>query len=269
MKDYVIIKWKNKMKIRRSILAFLALFLFSSCSNNGDNTDELPLPSSISISANDFHMENVFTTLVKNINYRLCVKSSDGGMKYEDIYFTYDAIHFELTPMFPYKNVDTYKEYHYILTAKQDTGSGFLCASYRHVSASETYYFTDTSIESSLLSFTNGLRNLNTNQVFHFADYETYASFDSENSIGKQSTFSELYFQNHDLAVANISYSSSTLNISYHGSFMQENTLNIAFDFEENKEVTFDVMTKTYYVQLEKVAGITSISLFKSAQYFD
>lgn len=269
MKDYAIIQWRNNMKITRSLLALITLFFISSCSSNGDNIDELPIPSSIAITANDYHMENVFTNLVKDINYRLSVKSSDSAMKYADIDFAYDAINFELTPMYPYKSADTYKEYYFILTAKQDVGSASLSVSYREVSAIETYFFTDTLIESSLLAFTNGLPSQNTNHVFYFADYETYASFDNENSIGKQSTYNESYFQNHDLALANISYSSSTLNISYHGAFMQENTLNIAFDFEEDEEALFDIKSKAYYVQLEKVTSVTSVSLFKSAQFFD
>ena len=257
------------MRITRTFLALIALFFISSCSNNGDNTDELPLPSSISIIAYDYHMENTFTNLVKNINYRLSVKSSDSGMKYADIDFTYDATYFELTPMHPYKSADTNKEYYFILTAKQDAGSASLSLAYREVSADETYFFSDTSIESSLLSFTNGLQSQNTNQVFYFADYETYSSFDSENSIGKLSTYNETYFQNHDLAIANISYSSSTLNINYHGAFIQEEILNIAFDFEEDEEVLFDSKSKAYFVQLEKIAGVTDASLFKSAQFFD
>ena len=65
------------MRITRTFLALIALFFISSCSSNGDNTDELPTPSSISITANDYHMENVFTNLVKDMNYRLSIKSID------------------------------------------------------------------------------------------------------------------------------------------------------------------------------------------------
>ena len=171
--------------------------------------------------------------------------------------------------MHPYKGANTYKEYYFILTSKQDKGSASLLVTYGEVNAIETYFFTDTSIESSLLAFTNGLRNQNSNQVFYFADYETYSSFDNENSIGKQSTYNESYFQNHDLAFANVSYSSSTLNIAYHGAFMLEDTLNIAFDFEEDEEVLFDIKTKAFFVQLEKIAEITNATLFKSAHFVD
>jgi len=257
------------MRITKTFLALLVVLFISSCSSNGDNTDELPTPSSISITANDFQMENVFTSLVKEMNYRLSVKSSDSGMKYADIDFTYDDVYFELTPMHPYKGANTYKEYYFILTSKQDKGSASLLVTYGEVNAIETYFFTDTSIESSLLAFTNGLRNQNSNQVFYFADYETYSSFDNENSIGKQSTYNESYFQNHDLAFANVSYSSSTLNIAYHGAFMLEDTLNIAFDFEEDEEVLFDIKTKAFFVQLEKIAEITNATLFKSAHFVD
>ncbi len=255
------------MKISRTFLMLIAVFFISSCASNGENTDELPTPNSISITANDFKMENVFTNLVKEINYRLSVKASDSGMKYVDIDFTYDAAYFELTPMHPYKNADTYKEYYFVLTPKQDTGSASLLVTYREVNAIETYFFTDTSVESSLLTFTNGLRDQNSNQVFHFADYETYSSFDSENSIGKQSTYNETYFQNYDLAIANVSYSSSTLDITYVGAFMQEDTLNIAFDFEEDEEVLFDIKTKAFFVQLEKITEVASATLFKSAHF--
>lgn len=104
--------------------------------------------------------------------------------------------------------------------------------------------------------------------MFYFSDYETYSNFDSENNIRKQSNYNEVYFENHDLVIANISYSSSTLSIDFYGAFIQEDVLNIAFDYEEDEEVLFDIRYKSYFIQLEKIPVINDILLFKSVQFF-
>lgn len=212
-------------------------------------------------------MSNVYTTLVNGINYRLSVKASNSGMKYEDIEFTYDAECFAVVPMYPYLDGDTYREYYYLCTPQQNSGSSSISINYHDVIDTKTCSFIDTTIDSTLMSVTNGLINQDYDEVFYFSDYETYATFDSANSINKTSTYSESYFANYDLAIANISYSSSTKSITYHGIFLQESTLQVAFDFVEDENALFDVKVKTYYVQLEKQINVTSASLFKSAQY--
>ena len=255
------------MKISKTLLAMMPLLVLLGCSNN-DVIKELPLiPDSVSLSVNNYEMSNVYTTLVNGINYRLSVKASNSGMKYEDIEFTYDDEYFTLAPMYPYLNNDTYSQYYYLCTPKQNSGSSSIAINYHDVTDTKTYDFIDTTIDSSLMTVTGGLANQNHNEVFYFSSYETYAPFDNANSINKTSTYTEAYFVNYDLAIANIAYSSSTKSIDYQEAFINGNTIEIAFNFTEDKEVTSDVLLKTYYIQLEKVADITSVSMFKSAQY--
>jgi len=255
------------MKISKILLAMMPLLMLSACSNN-DEIDELPpIPDSLLLSVNNYQMSNVYTTLVNGINYRLSVKASNSGMKYEDIEFTYDEECFAVVPMYPYLDNDTYREYYYLCTPQQNSGSSSISINYHDVIDTKTYSFIDTTIDGTLISVTNGLIDQDYNEVFYFSDYETYATFDSANSINKTSTYSESYFVNYDLAIANISYSSSTRSVNYQEAFIDGDTIDIAFNFTEDKEVTFDVLLKTYYVQLEKQINITSASLFKSVQY--
>ena len=255
------------MKISKILLAMMPLLMLSACSNNGGIEELPPIPDSLLLSVNNYQMSNVYTTLVNGINYRLSVKASNSGMKYEDIDFTYDEECFAVAPMYPYLDDDTYSEYYYLCTPQQNSGSSSISVNYHDVIDTKTYNFIDTTIDSTLMSVTNGLNDQDYNEVFYFSDYETYATFDTANSINKTSTYSKSYFVNYDLAIANISYSSSTRSVNYQEAFIDGDTIDIAFNFTEDKEVTFDVLLKTYYVQLEKQINITSASLFKSAQY--
>lgn len=256
------------MKISKILLIMTPLLVLSACSNN-DGIDELPpIPDSLLLSVNNYQMSNVYTTLVNGINYRLSVKANNSGMKYEDIEFTYDAECFAVAPMYPYLDDDTYSEYYYLCTAKQSSGSSSISVNYHDDIDTKTYNFIDTTIDSTLMSVTNGLINQDYNEVFYFSDYETYATFDSANNINKTSIYSESYFVNYDLAVANISYSSSTRSVNYQEAFIDGNTIDIAFNFIEDKEVTSNVLLKTYYIQLKKQINITDVSVFKSVQCY-
>jgi len=255
------------MRISRIFLSLIPLLAMTSCTGE-QVEEELPTPTSISLVISDYHIDNVFTTLVKGFKYHLSVKSSDSGMKYEDIVITLNVNNFDLTPIHQYQGEDTNKEYHFNLFIKQDTGSDSISVTYKGISDTKQYSFDSSSIQSSLSALTGGLQNQSSNEVFYFSDYETYSNFDSENNIRKQSNYNEVYFENHDLVIANISYSSSTLSIDFYGAFIQEDVLNIAFDYEEDEEVLFDIRYKSYFIQLEKNPVINDILLFKSVQFF-
>lgn len=257
------------MKTSRILFALIPLLILTSCTGNQDGGGVLPTPSSVSLTVSDYSNKSDFTTLVKNFKYYLNIKASDAPMKYGDINFDQDGEVFEITPIHHYQETDTYKEYNFILVSKLNAGSDSLSVFYKEISDTKTYTFTESTIESSLLATARGLSLQDVNTVFYFSSFESYVTFDNENSISKQNVYSESYFQSHDLAIANIAYSSSNISIAYGGAFIQEEMLHVAFSFEEEEEVLFDRITKAYFIQLDKLEGVNASSLFKSVRFLE
>ena len=256
------------MRINKALLLMIPLLSLLGCSNNDEVIVELPpIPHSISMVAKDYMKRNVYTTLVQDINYCLSIKADGAPMKYEDIKFVYNDEYFTLTPMHPYQYGENCYEYFFLCTAKQSFGSASLSVNYYDVIDTKTYSFTDTTISSSLMNITPGLASQEYDGVFYFSSYETYCAYDSKYNINKISFFNEAYFTYHDLALANVCHRSYTKSVEYQKAFVDGNTLNIAFNFIEDYKGFFDVLLRTYYVQLEKLTNVTGASVFISNYY--